>query len=1524
MNILKRILKIVAYLLSGILLVVLLVLGVSQTRFFKDRARTMLVSLISSNINGTIRIGSIGGDFLRGVSMDSVEILHGEEAIISIPKLRVQYDLLQALERTLNFHSIVLESPTVSLARSSHGEWNIATLIKSSGDSAAASGHSGASWTIRIADLRIEHGTFSIVDSAALSDPSHTIDSSGGSIEFHRMEIRDANIQLNGELAEHSYHAKIEHCAFYLGEPEFELTHLAGQFSVTNHGLNASNVIVQTGRSYLELDASLRANALNGIVLSDLEFDTTTVRLAARNIDLTELGKVLPSVGFLKGSASLVLDADGRFGDLSVNRLDLNAYESSFHLVGNVLNLHDPSNLSMSIVLRESQITPAALITFLPDTSIFGLTPGARGTLRAEYVGRPLHFTTTASVSGEFGSVSFGGELNFETSLPTYNLTFSTRSLDISKILRNKTFQTSLFTKGEVRGKGLSSENNVATLSTSIDSSRVRNISLDRLAVTVDAAPHVYTITTLLRAADMSADLSGKLEIADGSRPPTFSGKVSLTSVDLAKIFNDEAYQSDLTLDGTISGSGRTIDDASTDIVLSILPSTFRSHSFGHENFVLLIDQSNPDEKHLALKSSIADATLAGRFDLDILPALLAQEATSLIQAIEAHATSARRDAPTNQHPDRVFHSHPAQQQDMDFGYTVDIKNLELVSSLIGGTQFNAFGSLDGDVTYQSGRFSFSTKGTVEELFVGSVEDGILMKKVDVALELHSPTEHAKLEQMNATLDLGFGSGMLKGMRLDQFSGRLRYDQSIGSVAFSGVFDSVYAITIGGRASIQPRTYVFDLDRATFTAGGYSWTNDQDVQVRLNEEGVRVMRAMFRRGAESISLRGALLQSGIVQADAEIERFDLSGINLWLQNPELSQPGQGFTGTLDARCSIEGSVESPVITFTAVARDAFVRQTRIGTVDATIRYRDQNANLSVVVKRTPADAKPTLSVEGSLPIDFALTGVKERIPDRAQNLRLISEEFDLAILDPLLAEVSGLQGTLAANVTFAGTPRSPNYSGSIALNNVQFTFAPNNVRYSLNGTLVPAGESVQLSNVVVRNLSERRFNGEAILSGGFSLKDYRFGSFDVTVQGNLLLMTDATRRSMPTLYGVLFTEIGSEGLNLSGTLDRPYLTGTLRIREASLTFPPTKVSETNQSATNYVLNRVVIDDTTKSLLADESFSQKFYTGTAQKSENGNHRERVNQSTLVDRLRYNLRIETLGPTTVRMIFTQATNEELFGDIEGNVSAINLQGTASIYGEITVSPRSYYNFFKRFDASGKLNFVGPWDNPELDVQAVYEGNRSTVRSDSVQQRESTDASSVQRVRVELNITGTRYEPKLAINLKIQREPGGEFVDYTTQSRGGDVQSDAISFILTGKFQDELTTRERENLADIGASTGGTVVSGFTSSLLSGILTDFLRQEFPFIRSAEFSYRGGSLQQGADVRLSGEAFRGYWRFGGKILNDIGNANVSYQLSLGEVFNRPSIRNLFLQLERKVESEFTEEKKLTNEARIYYRFSF
>lgn len=169
----------------------------------------------------------------------------------------------------------------------------------------------------------------------------------------------------------------------------------------------------------------------------------------------------------------------------------------------------------------------------------------------------------------------------------------------------------------------------------------------------------------------------------------------------------------------------------------------------------------------------------------------------------------------------------------------------------------------------------------------------------------------------------------------------------------------------------------------------------------------------------------------------------------------------------------------------------------------------------------------------------------------------------------------------------------------------------------------------------------------------------------------------------------------------------------------------------------------------------------------------------------------------------------------------------------------------------------------------------------------------------------------------------------VDYFAYNglKSNDVQSDALGFVLYGNFP--LTVAEKgEMSAEVGKTFGRSILTG-ASSLLTGTLSEFLRAQTGFINSVElnFNTQAGATES-ADIRLSGVAWSGYWRYGGQILDDpLGNADFSVLYSFGSIFNNPSLSNFMVELESKVErgtsGQATDLRRI-NSARLFYRFSF
>ena len=152
---------------------------------------------------------------------------------------------------------------------------------------------------------------------------------------------------------------------------------------------------------------------------------------------------------------------------------------------------------------------------------------------------------------------------------------------------------------------------------------------------------------------------------------------------------------------------------------------------------------------------------------------------------------------------------------------------------------------------------------------------------------------------------------------------------------------------------------------------------------------------------------------------------------------------------------------------------------------------------------------------------------------------------------------------------------------------------------------------------------------------------------------------------------------------------------------------------------------------------------------------------------------------------------------------------------------------------------------------------------------------------------------------------------------------MQNDCISFIVAGNFP--LNASQSSDLrTQVGSTAGYTLVSG-ASSVLTGQFSDFLKNKAGVDVNVDFTYAG---KEGTALGLSGTIAKGYVRYKGAVLNDpLANSNVSILYSFKDIFDNPSLRNLMLELERRVEPGVTgvsSDLKRINSARVYYRFSF
>src|SRR5713101_7059068 len=354
----NRFLKILGYAWAFVIFLLVLLAGFTQTKLFKDRLRYGIASQIASNTGASVSFGTIKGNFVAGFTIDSVKMLLGENEWISTGKISISYDLSPILRKHINIHRLAIERPRILLQRGEDSIWNISRLIKPSEQRNRAQPEGLFDWRIRVDTFTVTNGSIVVKDLVSLASPEHQ-KGLPYQVEYHDIALSDVHLECGGEYRNQNARLTIRHLKFESRQPRFELRQLSGEVSVTPKIARLQALLVETSRSHFKLNASLEnINLFDGLVLEDLKQKPVKVNLLADNSDLNELKSFLAPVDFLSGSAYVDLEARGEFGNLSIERLDVQTYNSSIKLRGNIQNLHTPKLLDMNLTIRNSRVDP--------------------------------------------------------------------------------------------------------------------------------------------------------------------------------------------------------------------------------------------------------------------------------------------------------------------------------------------------------------------------------------------------------------------------------------------------------------------------------------------------------------------------------------------------------------------------------------------------------------------------------------------------------------------------------------------------------------------------------------------------------------------------------------------------------------------------------------------------------------------------------------------------------------------------------------------------------------------------------------------------------------------------------------------------------------------------------------------------------------------------------------------------------------------------------------------------------------
>jgi len=1529
----KKFFRITYYLGVIILFLSVAAIGFTQTRAFRSYLRGLIIDAASAGLYGEITLGQLQGNLFTGFRVDSVALCIPGEEVIVIDRVEAHYDVLSLLAKHLSLSRVTVVNPSIHLSRSLEGVWNISQLLKPTPVDTVPS-----PWTIDIGQIEIRNGRALLVDSLTLA--RHAADSS---FSLHKDQFNYALMRLDSiglvasiRVRSGDISVGVRSLSFVSTEPAFALKRLEGDLALTGSEVSAENLEIETARSSLRLDARMQnINLATMETLESIGQSPLSLRLRAGNVDFGELKQFIGSaIDFLDGGVACEVEAEGTLSELKVKNLVIRTPLSVLRTTGTISNLHRPRDLELELAFLNNTVDPTDIADHLPGLKL----PEFRslGTVEYDlwYKGSPLYFDTRVTASTDGGSIAVEGTLDIRNSDLAYEATVRTSDLNLALVFDDSVLTSRLNSTLTCRGSGTSRASAVTLLRAEIDSSEFYGLPVGRSVLVVDLAEGILRSRIAAHVSATRVDLSGTMKfLQSGPEAYEFDGRVN--SLNLAEITKSEKQTSDLSFDLDIRGTGLSAASMHGNLGVQFLRSSYDTVRFEGGGFNVSLNTADRREQSFRFRSDAVDIDVAGQFGPAALAATLGQGATLLAEALQYRVRSLdslRSFSPRHDVASEFRSSVTGPREHVSVQIAVNIRNASAIGILLGRTIGGTL-TLNGNVTASIDGIEFRGSADVPRAVYADHDVDLVFAEGTVTYEITGLERTTVVQSLAASVHAQARSLVLGSLHASDLLVDLQSRGDSSHYRFSALIDSLVTLEARGTSRSDSGFIALNLEHLRADFSGYAFGNIDPIRIRVGRDGLHVANLWMRHEVEEVSASGYFNPAGISDVTVGVRNFLLNNLPRMFHHLAPETPGGGFGGIVNAVGTFRGSFDHPNFSVELNATGVRYRETLLGQILIRSSYFERTLDIFTQFRSRPDDLsiQPDLLINGTVPYNLSLKGSSDAKLEGEMNLDVRTNDFRLEFLDPFVAPLSNMSGLLICDMKLRGTVESPLYEGSMTLQNARFLFNPLGIQYVVDGKLMPDGRRIALENLTVRNIQQDRPDGKMDLSGYFTLEGIEVRDFDLTANGQLLIMKESSRRPGQIVYGDLFVASGPGGIQWQGMPSRSLVSGDLFVRYVNLTLPPIRQAQELPSSRIAV---TFVDDVSSAhrRTGEQSnvLSRPGASSPAPGNRNGESErfarltpipQQMTERSFLDNIAFNLLIQTQGVTQVRFVFTNLTSEELFAILQGRATFTKDGEQMRLTGEVELGSGSYYNNIKRLDASGKLRFTGSPFNPELDVLARYEGvyrgvpDTTSTLSESRAGATSTGAQgSEQKVVVKLFITGTRDQPKVKTELERYDQLG----NLITETRG-DVEADAISFLITGSFRDELTQQDRLSLASTS------VLGGLTSSVLSGPLTDLLRKEFGIIRSVDVLYYGGSFQESADVRVTGELGDAVFRLGGRVLNDINNTNVSIQLPMSAILGSERWRNLILEAERRVEGvETVDQRRESKGLRLLYRIVF
>jgi len=264
-----RIGKILLRVFLSCLLLIIVTLGLTQTRLFKDWLKDYIVETANESINGHLAIGRLDGNLYSSLALHDVNVRLDTDTVLFVSEIRLRYAIIPIFDDIIQIDSLQIDSLDVNIAQLSDSSWNVMHVYDQSPETATAPETTAKStYTVTLNDFSLKRGRINISAENA----------------FIPKTVDDIALRMAGQVSSDHQVVQLHNLSFRTKEPSLVLSHFSLEATADSEKVVLRDIDLRTALNRIIGEAEIYPN----------QPFRTNAKISADSLHIAEFKEFLP------------------------------------------------------------------------------------------------------------------------------------------------------------------------------------------------------------------------------------------------------------------------------------------------------------------------------------------------------------------------------------------------------------------------------------------------------------------------------------------------------------------------------------------------------------------------------------------------------------------------------------------------------------------------------------------------------------------------------------------------------------------------------------------------------------------------------------------------------------------------------------------------------------------------------------------------------------------------------------------------------------------------------------------------------------------------------------------------------------------------------------------------------------------------------------------------------------------------------------------------------------------------------